>query len=262
MKQSSVFLTIILILISSTIISPQNKRKSKNLNSRKKENVRKNDDEKIIIHEADKIKQRNPRSIKKESKKYKDKKYSVRIPRINNTRKKIKKTTNVEKIDQFEFMEVYSSDNVIKQVNVIGKCDFKKYHDSDEISKFGIPNFPLRFEEAMIDYIFTLGDDDYFKITCIIKPTFGNYSEKFGIKLKCFSDVNFMIVFNNDQDILLQGDHYKFSNLIKNIPDGYLNMRLGYYNEDYNKFIPEPILVGKTDKLIYVEKGLSIYLNE
>jgi hypothetical protein len=121
------------------------------------------------------------------------------------------------------------------------------------------PDFPLRFSKADILYEFTNDDVNYYNLKIEIEATYDNYFETFGILIKYFGGSEQVILFNNDHEILRYGENYNFSKQIKIKQTGYLNLRLGYYDEKDKLFYPEKLYPNRTDILIFLEKENKVY---
>jgi len=188
--------------------------------------------------------------------------YSKRPPRFNQPKKK-------KKILEKEYVEVIEPTLIIEESiifnetpNAGGYCEVLIGEPEEiEIAKYSYPEFPLRFLEANIIYQFTHRGEDYYKIFIEIEATYDNYFETFGVLIKYFGGFEQVIIFNEDHEILRHGENYKFSKQMKIEQTGYINLRIGYYEEENKIFYPEALYPNRTDKLLFLESIDKVFLN-
>lgn len=135
--------------------------------------------------------------------------------------------------------------------------------ETPEIKKFTIdevyPNFPLRFIEAEISYIYSVQNDNDGKLTDIyelnfrIKPKTDSYFSQFGIQIFSSNNYEYIQIFNEDENTLFQDSTYNFVSEIELEKSGYINLRIGFYDKNDEIFYPTIEIPNKTDLLIFVK---------
>ena len=178
----------------------------------------------------------------------KDKIYTKRPPRRNHPKRKKPIIKNEPVL-------------IVRPV-VEGYCivdDFDNYGEI-EISEYSFPEFPLRFLSANIFYEFTDRGKDYYKILIDVETVYNNYFNTFGVLIKHFNGREQVIVFNENNEFLRLGESFKFHKQIKIKETGYMNLRLGYYDDELEVFYPEDLYPERTDKMIFLGNPDRVYL--
>jgi len=207
---------------------------------------RKNIDEKLKIRSPKKTRRKNPR----------EKTYSKRpkkiTPKYPPKRKKIIKPIPVEnEVIIVEEIIYIDEPNPSKGYCGGSKMWLEDYYVSDEI----YPDFNMRFVYGSIQYDYTFGDKHYYKIEIMVQPIKDVYFEKFGILIKYFNFENDLLFFNEHEEMLYSDEQYEFSKVIDLEYSGFVNLRIGYYNNFDKTFYPARYLGNKTDLSIYVREG-------
>ncbi|MFZ1290688.1 MAG: hypothetical protein WAR79_11400 [Melioribacteraceae bacterium] len=135
--------------------------------------------------------------------------------------------------------------------------------ESHEIKKINIeevyPNFPLRFLNAEINYIYSKMNEedenyiDIYEMRFEIKPKTDSYFSQFGIQIFSSNDYDYLQIFNQDEETLFQDSVYNFTSEIELEKDGYVNLRIGFYDKNDELFYPAIEIPHKTDLLIFVK---------
>ncbi len=229
--------------------------------SEKKVNTERTQIQKSIIREPNNNENTRPSTIIRDPNKkdINQKVIKYRQPRKTQNEKN-KKTPIVE--DQ-TYIYVYE-EILIEEYIYPPTPIYDRITDSDnkfKISEYPYPDFPLRFVNASIDYQYTYHNRDIYELSFIVKATYNNFFNQFGILLTNDQELEKVIFFNDEMDFLIQGKNYLFKKSIKLKTNGYVNIRLGYYDKESNIFYPEELLTNKTDKLIFIEKSNEVYLN-
>ncbi len=269
MKQLLIFFVLLII----ALIPISNLAQRSNLPDKKQEITRtarspiKISSDKSDIVNTDKtnpnIKVRNPQSRSPKPEETIIKNRTQRPPKTKLPNKKKKEIIN----EYVEIVEpLYIIQETVIYIDDVQKENYceESLEDSNgiEIAKYSYPDFPLRFRKADIIYQFTHDDNDYYKISIEIDAAYENYFNTFGVLLKYFGGYEEVIVFNEDQEILMLGENYNFSKQINIEETGYINLRLGYYDDENKIFYPEELFPNRTDKLIFIESTDKVYLNK
>ncbi len=122
------------------------------------------------------------------------------------------------------------------------------------------PNFPLRFVNTEINYIFSQKNEDgkfidIYQMNFSIKPKTDSYFTSFGIQILSSNKYDLMQIFNEDENILYQDSIYNFSSEIELENSGYIILRIGYYYDEDEIFYPAIEIPNKTDLLIFVSQN-------
>ncbi|MBK8946466.1 MAG: hypothetical protein IPM32_14520 [Ignavibacteriae bacterium] len=135
--------------------------------------------------------------------------------------------------------------------------------ETPENKKFTIddvyPNFPLRFIEAEISYIYSVKNEDdekytdFYELNFSIKPKTDSYFSQFGIQIFSSNDYEYIQIFNEDENTLFQDSTYNFVSEIELEKSGYVNLRIGFYDKIEEIFYPAIEIPNKTDFLIFVK---------
>lgn len=143
---------------------------------------------------------------------------------------------------------------IIEEIPDEGFCivDDVDYYKEIEISEYSYPEFPLRFSSANIFYQFTDRGEDYYKIIIDVEAFYNNYFQKFGVLLKYFNGQEQVVLFNENNEFLSLGERFKFHKQIKIQETGYINLRLGYFDDELKVFYPEDHIPNRTDIMIFL----------
>ena len=134
--------------------------------------------------------------------------------------------------------------------------------DNIKIAEYPYPDFPLRFSLANIKYKNTFLGEDIYELSFVVNTTHNDYFNKFGLLLTDHGGFEKILIFNEELDFLELGYDYKFNSLLCIENTGYLNLRLGYFDDNFNIIYPEEIIPNKTDRLIYIEKDVEVSLTK
>ena len=151
---------------------------------------------------------------------------------------------------------------IIGEIPDLGYCIVEngEFYSGIEISEYSYPDFPLRFLDANIVYECSYEGEDYYKIILEVKAVYNNYFDKFGILIRSSSGAEQVIILNENEEILRLGDNYNFQKQIIIKETGYMNLRLGYYDDELKIFYPELLHPNKTDKLIFLGIPDRVYV--
>lgn len=127
---------------------------------------------------------------------------------------------------------------------------------------FPYPNFPLVLSNVKINYLYTENtfdenDDnieysDIYKLIVTVKVLNDDYLKPFGISINYTNGFSLWEVFNLEESILYWNKSYTFIKEISLPQNGYVNLRIGYYDSELDKFYPCKYIPEKTDFLVYV----------
>ncbi|MBI1933478.1 MAG: hypothetical protein HYS24_13180 [Ignavibacteriales bacterium] len=86
-----------------------------------------------------------------------------------------------------------------------------------------------------------------------ISPLTDSYFSQFGIQLFISNEYDYIQIFNEEEDILYKDSIYNFISEIELERNGYINLRIGYYDKINKEFYPALEIPNKTDLLIFIK---------
>lgn len=175
---------------------------------------------------------------------------------------KIPKKKKIVIIKQY-IQPVFEEIEIVKEIGKDycgGGRFFKKYEYL--IMKEPYPYFPLRFDNANIEYLFTDNELDYYNLNLSIEAKYGSFNEHFAIIVDFGGVEEKLLIFNDDEEFMEEGYTYSFSQRMKINYSGYKNLRIGYFDQVNKLFYPENFIPKKTGLLVYVEIDQKRYLKK
>jgi hypothetical protein len=248
--------TIFFILISGTIVAQRILETGRNEKTKTQHLI----ENKIIKRKLKNVRDKNNHT--RESRITKRRKIKKRIGRKPIHKKKIvrrlpyKRPSRPTPIDNHYYdndyynndEETYLNENYIISTPIEDEEVFNPY-----------PNFPLQFINGKITYLYSYeayNTDNQlrniYNLKIDLKVTSDDYLNPFGVLLEYSDGTKQLEIFNEEGRILYWDMVYTFNREIELHQLGYINLKIGYYDLDNNKFYPAKIKTNKTDLLLYV----------
>jgi len=94
---------------------------------------------------------------------------------------------------------------------------------------------------------------DIYRLIITVKVLNDDYLKPFGISINYTNGFSLWEVFNLEESILYWNKSYTFTKEISLPQNGYVNIRIGYYDSELDKFYPCKYIPKKTDFLVYID---------